>query len=52
MFVADTVAGSAPASAVKRAPTGDEHISSFADLRRQLEQRHRLLPGQTAKLLD
>lgn len=27
------------------APTGDEHISSFADLRRQLEQRHRVSVG-------
>jgi probable HAF family extracellular repeat protein len=47
MFIPDTAAGAAPASAVKQAPTGDEHISSFADLRRQLEQRRRL-PSQTA----
>jgi probable HAF family extracellular repeat protein len=48
MFIPDSAAGAAPASAVRARPTGDEHISSFADLRRQLEQRHRL-PGQIAK---
>ena len=48
MFIADTVAGAAPAGAIKAVPTGDEHISSLADLRRHLQQRHRL-PGHVAK---
>ena len=48
MFIADTPAGVGQPAATRAVPTGDEHISSFADLRRQLEQRHRL-PGQTAK---
>jgi len=43
MFVANAGAGTAPAAAIKAVPTGDEHISSFSDLRRQLEQRHRWL---------
>jgi probable HAF family extracellular repeat protein len=48
MFIPDTSAGAAPAGVIKAAPTGDEHVSSFADLRRELEQRHRL-PGQAAR---
>lgn len=48
MFVADTLTGTLPAAAIKSAPTGDEQISGFAYLLRQLKQGHRL-PGQTAK---
>jgi probable HAF family extracellular repeat protein len=48
MFIADTVAGVAPTGVVRTTPTGDEQIGSFADLRRELEQRHRL-PAQIAK---
>jgi probable HAF family extracellular repeat protein len=48
MFIPDSHAGVAPAGGMRATPTGDEHISSFADLRRQLEQRHRL-PGGMAK---
>ena len=39
MFVANTAADAASAIAMKVAPTGDEHVSNFSDLLRQLEQR-------------
>ena len=40
MVIADTGSGSAHAGTMRAAPTGDEHISSLSDLRRQIEQRH------------
>jgi probable HAF family extracellular repeat protein len=49
MFIADTNAGVASPGAVRAAPRGDEHISSFADLRSQLGQRRHGMPKPPAR---
>lgn len=44
MYIADTLAGAAPTDVLGKVSTADEHVRNFADLRREIRHRHRLLP--------